>query len=177
MSWFGSYSPNDNIDVKFTTTGSTGAPTSLSAGSVAVYSGNSTTEDTSAVTLTADFDARTGLNNVRIASSAASTFYVAGGTYQVVITAGSVGGTPVNGYLVGAFDMRLPTFADAIIGRSASLSDATAQPYSIYTMIMAMFENQISGSTWTVYKSDGVTTHMTRGLSLASAGSLVTGVT
>lgn len=177
MPYFGSYSANDNIDIKFTTTGSTGQPTALSAGSVAIYSGNNTTEDTSAVTLTTDFDGRTGLNNVRIATSAASTFYTAGGQYHIVLTAGSVGGVPVNGYMVGNFDLRVPTLSDAILSRSASLSDSTAAGYSLYSIIMGLLENAVSGSTWTIYKSDGSTTHMTRALTLASAGSIVTGVT
>jgi len=177
MAYIGTFSPNENVDMMFTTTGSTGQPTALSAGSIAVYSGNSTTEDTSAVTLTASFDSRTGLNHVRIATSAASAFYVDSGEYNVVITAGSVGGVPVNGYVVGNFDIRARTLADLILGRSASAIDSTASTYSLYTVIMGLLENQVSGSTWTIYRSDGATTHMTRGLSLASAGSIVTGVT
>lgn len=177
MSYYGSYPPLANVDVMFTTVGSSGAPAALSAGSAAVYAGSSTTENTSAVTLTANFDARTGLNHIRIATSAASTFYVAGQTYHVVLTGGSVEGVAIAGYVVGRFDMRLSDYADELLGRSASPIDATAAPYSLYSVIMGLLENQVSGSTWTIYRSDGVTTHMTRALSLASAGSIVTGVT
>lgn len=175
--YYGSYPPLANVDVMFTTVGSTGQPVALSAGSVAVYAASSAAENTSAVTLTANFDGRTGLNHVRIATSAASTFYVPGQVYHVVITGGSVEGVPAAGYVVGHFDMRLPDYADAVLTRSASLSDATAAPYSLYSVIMGLLENQTSGSTWTIYRSDGSTVHMTRALSLASAGSIITGVT
>jgi hypothetical protein len=175
--YLGWYIPNDIIDFKFTTTGSTGAPTALSAGSVAVYAGSDAAENTSAVTLTIDFDSRTGLNHVRVATSAASTFYVAGSQYEAVITNGSVGGVSVVGYTVGRFNLGYNPMADAILQRSASPSDATAAVYSIYSLIMSALESDISGSTWTIYRSDHVTNHMTRSLSLASAGSVVTGVT
>lgn len=177
MTYFGRFAPGDNLDIMFTTTGSTGAPVTLSAGSVACYVSGSTGENTSAITLTTDFDSRTGLHNVRVATSAASTFYISGSMYHLVITAGSVQGVPVNGYLVGSFDLRVLTDIASLVGWSASQADATANPYSLYSMIMGLYESDVSGSTWTVYRSDHSTTHMTRALTLASAGSIVTGVT
>jgi hypothetical protein len=85
MTYRGDIRLGDTIDIKFSTVDSTGAPTTL-AGSpaVAAYVGNSTTEITAGITLSVDFDSRTGLNNVRVVASggngfAAGTDVLAGG--------------------------------------------------------------------------------------------------
>lgn len=105
--WLGEFSAGDTIDLKFTTRGTTGAPATLSGSpAVSVYKGNGTTESTAGVTLTADFDSRTGLNHVRITTGSDGTFYADGNDFQVVITAGTVGGTSVVGEVVGHFTLR-----------------------------------------------------------------------
>ncbi|HXG17180.1 MAG TPA: hypothetical protein VNK50_13090 [Calidithermus sp.] len=95
----------DTVTLKFTTRSfTTGAPASLTGGAVAVYPDASLTELTAGVTLTADFDGRTGLNHVSIVASAGNGF-AAGSTYHVVLTAGTVGGVSVAGEVVGAFSI------------------------------------------------------------------------
>lgn len=88
------------IDFKFTTVNTSGAPTTL-AGSpvVSAYVDNSTTEITAGITLTVDFDSRTGLHHVRAVISAANG-YTRKSRIQFVITAGTVGGSSVVGYEV-----------------------------------------------------------------------------
>jgi hypothetical protein len=105
MTQLGDYAKNDLIDLKFTTVNGSGVPTQL-AGSpaVAVYYDNNTAQITAGVTLTVDFDSVTGLNHVRIDTSADSN-YQAGRKYQVVITAGTVGGNSVVGYVIAHFTM------------------------------------------------------------------------
>jgi len=105
--WLGELSAGDTIDFKFSTRGTTGAPTQL-AGSpaISVYKANGTTESTTGVTLTVDFDSRAGLNHVRITTGSDGTFYADGQDFQVVITAGTVGGTSVVGEVVGHFSLR-----------------------------------------------------------------------
>lgn len=95
----------ETIDFKFTTISSTGAPTTL-AGSpaVAVYVGNGTTEITAGVTLTVDFDSRTGLHNVRIVASSGNGFATATNCV-VVLTAGTVDGVSVVGYVLAHFSI------------------------------------------------------------------------
>jgi hypothetical protein len=96
----------NTIDIKFvTTSATTGAPTQL-AGSpvVSAYVGNSTTEITAGITLTVDFDGRTGLNNVRVVASGGNGFATATDV-QLVITTGTVGGTSVVGYVVAEFSI------------------------------------------------------------------------
>jgi hypothetical protein len=95
--YIGDFTPDATIDHKFTTVDSTGLPTTL-AGSpvVSLYEGNSTTESATGVTLSPDFDARTGLHNVRIVGATAGLAHAK--DYTAVITAGTVGGVSVVGY-------------------------------------------------------------------------------
>lgn len=92
------------IDLKFTSRRfSTGVPFTL-AGSpaVAAYPDNSTTEVTAGITLSVDFDSRTGLNNVRVVATSGNG-YATGTSYALVITAGTVDSVPVVGEVVGHF--------------------------------------------------------------------------
>lgn len=107
MSYHGDYALGANVDFGFTTTSaSTGQPTTLSGTpSVACYVGNSTTEITAGITLSVDFDSRTGYNHVRVVASSGNG-YAAGTDIDVVITAGTVGGTSAVGYVVGSFSIQ-----------------------------------------------------------------------
>lgn len=105
MAYLGDFILGDTLDFKFSTVGTTGAPTTL-AGTPAIsaYVGNSTTQITSGITLTADFDGVTGLHNVRVVASAGNGF-AAQTNVDLVITTGTVGGTSVVGYVVGSFSI------------------------------------------------------------------------
>lgn len=72
---------------------------------LAVYKDAGTTESSAGVTLTVDFDGRTGLHVYAIDTSADGTFYSSGSDYTVVLTAGTVGGVSVVGAVVGAFSI------------------------------------------------------------------------
>ena len=136
MSYKGDFRLNETIDVKFTTISSTGAPITL-AGTPAVsaYPGNSTTELTAGITLTVDFDARTGLHNVRVVATAANG-YAAATNYSLVITAGTVDGVSVVGYVIGSFSLEarsalMPTTAartlDVTAGGNAGVDWANVE--------------------------------------------------
>lgn len=104
MTYLGNFADDQTVDFKFTTVTTTGAPTTLAGTpAISVYKNNDTTQTTTGVTLTVDFDSVTGLNHVRIATTDA--FYALGTDYQVVITTGTVGGTSVVGYVVGLFSL------------------------------------------------------------------------
>ena len=106
MTYIGDFALEKTFDHKFTTVAAaTGLPTTL-AGTpvVSAYAGNSLTELTAGITLTVDFDARTGLHNVRVVATAANG-YATGTNYQLVLTAGTVGGTSVVGYVIGSFSI------------------------------------------------------------------------
>lgn len=95
----------DTIDHKFTTTDTSGVPTTL-AGTpvVSAYVGNGTTEITAGITLSVDFDSRTGMHNVRVVASGGNGF-AAQTNVQLVITTGTVGGSSVVGYVIGSFSI------------------------------------------------------------------------
>lgn len=116
MSYYGDIRLGDTIDVKFTTVSTTGAPTTL-AGSpvISAYPGNSTTELTAGITLSVDFDSRTGMHNVRVVATSGNG-YATATNYELVITTGTVGGTSVVGYVIGSFSIEnrsavMPTVA------------------------------------------------------------------
>jgi hypothetical protein len=130
----------DTIDVKFCTVNTSGVPTTL-AGSpaVAAYPGNSTTEITAGITLSVDFDSRTGLNNVRVVASSGNG-YAVNTEYALVITTGTVGGSSVVGYVIGEFviertDGVLAMLKDMITGSGAG------------TRVMSLKQLAISNST------------------------------
>lgn len=104
----GDFRLGETFDIKFTTIDSTGLASTLSGGTVAAYPANSTTEITAGLTLTADFDARTGLNNVRIVATSANGFAV-DTNYVLVLTAGTVAGISVSGYVVAHFSVEART--------------------------------------------------------------------
>lgn len=124
MTYIGDFRLGDTVDFKFTTRQATGAPTTL-AGTPAVsaYPGNSTTEITAGITLSVDFDSRTGLNNVRIVATSGNG-YATATNYAVVITAGTVNSVSVVGEVVGHFSIEnrsalMPTTAARTLDVSA----------------------------------------------------------
>lgn len=108
MAHLGDYDASTVIYGKFTTfRPSTGAAYTLGGTpAISVYKDGSTTQSTTGVTLTADFDSVTGLNHFAIDTSADGTFYAAGSFFQIVITTGTVDSVSVVGAVVGSFTIR-----------------------------------------------------------------------
>lgn len=131
MGYLGDYTAGGTIDFSFTTVDSTGAPAALSGGVVSVYKDSSTTQSTAGVTLTASFDAVTGLNHVTITTTSDGTFYGNGSQFEAIITTGTVSGVSVVGYVVGRFTLRAqaalyPTTAGGTLTVSAGVASANA---------------------------------------------------
>ncbi len=130
----GDYDASAVIYGKFSTSQpSTGASFLLGGTpALSVYKDNNATESTSGVTLTANFDSRTGLNHFAIDTSSDGSFYSAGSFFDVVITTGTVDGVDVTGQVVASFTIRKnSSLKPATAGRtlvvdSAGLADATA---------------------------------------------------
>lgn len=123
----GDFDTSTVIYGKFTTyRPSTGASFTLGGTpALSVYKNNSTTQSTTGVTLTADFDSVTGLNHFAIDTSADGTFYAAGGFFDIVITTGTVDSVSVVGTVVGSFTLRAtsdlkPTTAGRTLDVSAT---------------------------------------------------------
>jgi hypothetical protein len=121
----------DTIDIKFTSrTFTTGAPGTLSSSPViSAYPGNSTTEVTGGITLSVDFDGRTGLNNCRVVATSGNG-YATATNYTLVITTGTVGGVSVVGECIGSFSIEcrsalMPaTAARTLVVDASGLADA-----------------------------------------------------
>lgn len=112
---------------KFTTRRfSTGAPFTLAGTpSLSVYPEDSDTQVTAGITLTADYDSKTGLNNVVIDLSASAS-YAAGKAYQVVIEAGTVDSVSVVGEVVYEFYIHASGGLEALITRGLLALPAAA---------------------------------------------------
>jgi hypothetical protein len=108
MAHLGDFDASAVIYGKFTTyRPSTGAPHALAGTpAISVYKDASTTQSTTGVTLTADFDSVTGLNHFAIDTSADGTFYAAGSFFDIVITTGTVDSVSVVGSVVASFTIR-----------------------------------------------------------------------
>ncbi len=125
MAYIGDFRLGDTIDTSFCTVQSTGAPTTLSGSPViSAYVGNNTTELTAGITLTADFDSRTGYNHVRIVASGGNG-YATASNYRLVITTGTVNSISAVGYVVGEFSIEnrsavIPTVAARTLDVSAT---------------------------------------------------------
>lgn len=104
--YLGDFLLGDTIHFSFNTTDATGAMATLDGTPViSVYKNGSTTESTSGVTLTVDFDSKTGLHHVTINTSTDLTFYSIGSDFEVVIVTGTVSSISVVGTIVGHFSI------------------------------------------------------------------------
>lgn len=124
MSYIGDFVPAATIDHKFTTVSSTGAPTTLTGSpAVSLYEGNSTTEITAGITLTTDFDGRTGLHNVRIVGGTAGLANAK--DYAAIITAGTVDSVSMVGYRLFSFSVHNRSAHEAIYYGSVTGTSTT----------------------------------------------------
>ena len=93
------------ICLDFNTHKADGTPITLAGTpAISVYK-NSTTESTSGVTLTVDYDSRTGMHHVVIDTSSSGSFYATDNDFSVVITTGTVDSISVVGTVVGRFSL------------------------------------------------------------------------
>jgi hypothetical protein len=89
--------------------------TVLVGGTAAVYRDAVTTESTAGVTLVADFDGIVGLNVITVDTSADPSFYLAGSTYTIILTGGTVGGLSAAGVIVDDFTLVSAAVAAAVV--------------------------------------------------------------
>lgn len=110
----------------FNTHKSDGTPITLAGTPVVSVYKNSTTESTSGVTLTVDYDSRTGMHNVVIDTSADGTFYATGNDFNVVITTGTVNSVSVVGTCIGKFSIGRQNISHAasVAWASGAITDA-----------------------------------------------------
>ncbi len=104
MKNLGDFIPGQTIRGAFNSRGTNGAPITLAGTpALSVYKDASTTEATTGVTLSVDFDSRTGYHVYTIVTTDA--FYSRGSDFRVVLTAGTVDSVSVVGVEVGSFSL------------------------------------------------------------------------
>lgn len=97
----------------------------------------------------------------------------------LVLHATAAGADPVDVvYEVVAYEPRTAAtdFADALLARDVSNVEATAPEHSLATIVLATTEWAISGTTWTIYRTNGVTTHVTKTLAATAGANPITSV-
>lgn len=105
MSYQGDFKLGDTVTFKFNSTvPTTGVLTTLAGSPTYAAYLDSTTEITAGITVTQDYDARTGMHHVSIAATAGNG-YAAGKNYSVQLTAGTCGGVSLVGLEVGCFSI------------------------------------------------------------------------
>ena len=66
--------------------------------------------------------------------------------------------------------------ADEILQRNVSNVEASAGEHTLCTVVLAMLESSISGTTLTIKETDGSTTHVTKTLTTDSGAEPITGI-
>lgn len=109
MLQLGDYAEDATIDFKFNTSKANGTPIGLGGTvTVEVYYDNNTTELSTGLTLTQDFDGVVGCHHIRLDLSASAT-YAVGKDYQIVLTSGTVDGTSQAGRVLAVFSIEKAT--------------------------------------------------------------------
>jgi hypothetical protein len=104
--YYGDLSLGQTIRIPFNTQKADGTAITLAGTpSVAVYKDGGTTEDTDGVSLSVDFDGKTGSHRAIIDTSVDPTFFSSGSDFVVQLAAGTVDGTSVAGAVLGSFSI------------------------------------------------------------------------
>jgi hypothetical protein len=126
----GDFRIGKTIHHKFMTVNASGKPTTLGdSPTLLVYVNASVSGVASGLTLTTDFDARTGLNHVQFLATTSVTGVTSGTEFQIVVATGSVSGISLNGYPICDFSLMnrsalMPTTAGNTLAVNSSGSAA-----------------------------------------------------
>lgn len=139
MSDVGDHVAGKTVMIQFSTSVNGVMVTLAGSPVISVYK-NSTTESTAGVTLTVDYDGRTGMHHVAIDTSADTSFYAPENDFSVVVTTGTIAGLDLTGTVVGSFslstqrkglDRSVSTMARGTVTTGAS---TTSLPTSAFTI-------------------------------------------
>jgi len=101
------YAAGSIIDFKYTSTEVSGSPSSWVDYAAAAYKSNSTTQTSSGITITPDFDGIIGLNHIRVDTAANTSFYTTDTEFDVVANNGNTADLQMPGMVL--FHFRLGT--------------------------------------------------------------------
>lgn len=82
--------------------------------------------------------------------------------------------TPIILYPQEAADIQV--WADQILGRGVGTIESTADEHSLATLVLMALEMSISGTTMTIKRTNGSTTHFTKTLTGTTGADPVTGI-
>lgn len=100
MMYLGDFNPGDTVRLMWSSNNAAGASiTRATNGTISVYQNLNTTQTTTGVTDTEDFDGLTGIHAVSIDTGADGTFYAAGRDFVVVLSGATIDGQTVNAVL------------------------------------------------------------------------------
>lgn len=112
--YFGDYKFQQTVRIPFDTTDQAGGAVGLtSAGQLRVYKNNSTTEKTSGITLTQNFDGITGVHMIEIDTT--DSFFEPGADYWIALVGATIAGETVNAVL-GSFSIENRMLGDVVVG-------------------------------------------------------------
>lgn len=126
VNWGDYQDANQTIYLYFSTTGTDGVAETLTSGAVDIYEDGSTTQITTAETLTASFDSVTGFNQLAVDLN--DSGFETGKTYTCILTAGTVDSVSVAGKVVGVFSVG--RYASATDIKSSVVGATTTEPTS-----------------------------------------------
>lgn len=97
-------------------------------------------------------------------------------TFQVVEEAvfDALYASGAGGYLAAGGENAI---ADAILSRNVSNVEGSAGEHTLCTIVLACLEYEVTGTTWTIKRTDGSTTHATKTLTTNAAAEPVTEIT
>ena len=67
--------------------------------------------------------------------------------------------------------------ADSLLLRDVDNVETSANEHTVCTIVLAMLESSITGTTWTITQTDGLTTHATKTVTVDASADPITGVT
>lgn len=157
--YIGDITLGSTVERKFTTRRfTTGAPFALSGGAAVAYVGTNTTEITAGITLTPDFDGRTGYNQIVVTATSGNGF-ASGTNVSIMLSAGTVDSVPVAGEEVFSFSIEnrsvnvarwLGTAVPALVGGRLDAS-VGAVAAGVYTA--AAFATGALNAVWDTLES------------------------
>lgn len=98
--YLGDYYPSDVVRFMWNSQAAAGGSvTRATNGTISVYKDNNTSQSTSGVTDTEDFDSLTGVHYCAVDTSSDGTFYSSGSTFSVVLSGATIDGLTINSVL------------------------------------------------------------------------------
>lgn len=147
--------------------------TTLVGGVVRIYKNGNTTELSAGITLTVDFDSKTGKHYIAVDTSQAG---YGTGEYQATLTVGSVGGIDIFPEELFSFSINrsLLNIADAILGRNIAGGSSGGRTVSQSLATLRNKQAAVAG-VLTTYEQDGTTPMFEANLTTA-AGDPITSI-